>query len=146
MEPLPNGYTNRMVRHGPAVTKSYRGPDADGRRERELTVLRALRLRVGLPAGPMHCVRMPRLSDRLPPPRVPHVRHFARDPTRAERAGNEGYEADTDLQRPAKWRTMSHPTTRVAQDDPQDWPQRDTVRHSPLPVGGPAALGENPLM
>lgn len=50
MEPLPHGYTNRTVRHGPAVTKSYRGPDAAERRERELTALRALHGRIPVPS------------------------------------------------------------------------------------------------
>lgn len=49
METLPHGYTNRTVRRGRTVTKSYRGPDAAGRRERELTALRALRGRIPVP-------------------------------------------------------------------------------------------------
>lgn len=50
MEPLPHGYTNRTVRHGRTVTKSYRGPDAAARRVRELAALRALRGRIPVPA------------------------------------------------------------------------------------------------
>ncbi|MFL6077355.1 MAG: phosphotransferase [Mycobacteriales bacterium] len=49
MKPLPHGYTNHTVGDGAAVVKTYAGPDADVRADREHAALTALAGRVPVP-------------------------------------------------------------------------------------------------
>jgi aminoglycoside phosphotransferase len=42
MPTMPHGYTNRVTRDGPVVTKSYQGPEAQARRAREARALAGL--------------------------------------------------------------------------------------------------------
>lgn len=50
MEEMPHAYTNRTVRHNDIVIKSYRGPDAATRLNREATALQKLRMQVPVPS------------------------------------------------------------------------------------------------
>src|SRR5882757_3495048 len=49
MRPMEHGYTNRTVGDQATVVKAYNGPHPDDRRERETTVLQALRGRLPVP-------------------------------------------------------------------------------------------------
>ena len=46
---MPHGYTNRTMRNGPVVTKTYQGPEAACRSAREAAVLSALAGRLPVP-------------------------------------------------------------------------------------------------
>jgi aminoglycoside phosphotransferase len=49
MEQMPHAYTDRTVRHNDLVIKSYRGPDAAMRFDREASALQKLRVQVPVP-------------------------------------------------------------------------------------------------